>query len=299
MREGFIGIFDAGVGGLAVLRALQQALPMEAFWYVADQAHFPYGRERDEQAILRWADGVARFLVERGAKLIVVACHATTAAALAWLQRRYPKVPFVGVEPALKQAVMATRSRVSGVLATEATLRSQRYVHLARRYGAYMKILADPCPGLIERIEAGDLDSPAVRRILHRAVEPMLEQGADTFVLGCTHYSFIAPTLRALVGPEATLLDSAPEVARRVQKVLFETGRARLLPRFPQGTRYFTTGDPRRFAQQIVRLLGEDQAVSVHRLVWQEGRFLARLRPPEQAAAVRPPSAMHAMALPV
>ncbi|NPA07214.1 MAG: glutamate racemase [Chloroflexi bacterium] len=298
MHEGFIGVFDVGVGGLSVLRALQQALPMEAFWYVADQAHFPYGREQDEKAILHWSDGIARFLVERGAKLIVVACHAATAAALQRLRMRYPQVPFVGVEPALKPAVMATRSGVIGVLATEATLRSQRYVHLVRRYASYVKILSDPCPGLVERIEAGDLDGPGVRRILRRAVEPMLEQGADTFVLGCTHYSFVEPTLRALVGPEAILLDSAPEVARRVQEVLFETGRARLLPRFPQGTRYFTTGDPRRFAQQVVRLLGEDQSVSVHRLVWQEGRFLARVRPREIPMAVTPSSAWQAMAVP-
>ncbi|HWQ45540.1 MAG TPA: glutamate racemase, partial [Longilinea sp.] len=184
-----IGIFDSGVGGLSVLRAIRNQAPQIDILFVADQAHVPYGpRPLDE--VRSFSDAITRWLLDQGAQLILVACNAASAASLHWLRERYPDIPFVGMEPAVKPAVEQTHTRVVGVLATPATFQGALYASVVERFAQDVTLLTDTCPGLVKQIEAGDLDGKITRQILEKALLPMLEKGIDTVVLGCTHYPF-------------------------------------------------------------------------------------------------------------
>ncbi len=213
-----IGVFDSGVGGLSVLREIRALMPHEALLYVADSGHCPYGNKSDEYIRAR-SLAISRWLVEQGAKMIVVACNTATAAAATTL-RAMLDVPVVAMEPAVKPAVAATHTGVVGVLSTAGTARSERLTSLIERWGRDVQVLTQPCPGLVERIEAGDLEGPATAALLMEYVAPLLEAGADTLVLGCTHYPFLRPLLRRLIGDEITLIDTGAAVARRVRDVL-------------------------------------------------------------------------------
>jgi glutamate racemase len=220
MAAGTIGVFDSGVGGLSVLREIRALLPCEELHYVADSGHVPYGNKSAayiEERSLR----IAGWLRERDAKCIVVACNTATAAAATTL-REVLDIPVVAMEPAIKPAVAATRSGVVGVLATVGTARSERLTSLIERFGRGVQVLTQPCPGIVERIEGGDLDSPALREILEQYVDPLLERGADTLVLGCTHYPFLRPLLEEIAGRDVALIDTGAAVARRTAQVLAE-----------------------------------------------------------------------------
>ena len=217
--SGSIGLFDSGIGGLSVLKAVQTELPDEAFVYLADQAHVPYG-PRPLEEVRSFAVEISRFLLERGAKLIVVACNAASAAALRYLRERFPEISFVGMEPAVKPAAENSESRVVAVLATPATFQGALYASVVERFASGVQLLQDNCPGLVETIESGDLDGPRVRQILEKALKPMLKQGADTVVLGCTHYPFVIPLIKEISGLEVRVIDPAPAVARQVRRVL-------------------------------------------------------------------------------
>lgn len=248
-----IGVLDSGVGGLSVLRALVQHLPGEKWVYFADQAHVPYG-EKPEAALRAYARRIVAFLMARGIKALVVACNTLSAAALDDLRRAFPHLPIVGMEPAVKPAARGTRRGVVGVLATQATLASRRYRHLKARFGQGVRFLEDPCVGLVEHIEAGRLDGPEVETLLREVLRPMQQAGADTVVLGCTHYPFVEPVLRRLLGPEVRLVDPAHAVARQTRRVL--EGRGMLHHRGRGGVlTYYTTGSARTFARQIRRLV--------------------------------------------
>lgn len=239
--EAPIGVFDSGVGGLTVLRALRAQLPNEEYLYVADSAHAPYG-SKDEEYIQQRAWHVAQFLLAHEAKLIVVACNTATAAAAAFLRARLA-TPVVGTEPALKPAAAATRSGVVGVLATTSTLQSAAFAALRARFGQQIRVVAQPCPGLVERIEAGDLMSEATRALVVAYTGPMLAAGADTIVLGCTHYPLIAPLIAAVAGPNVALIETGTAVARQVEHVL--AAHTLLATRTAAGhTTYWTSGDP-------------------------------------------------------
>ena len=192
-----IGVFDSGVGGLSVLRALWHELPGEATLYLADQAHVPYGSKTLEE-VRGFAEGITRFLLGQGAKLIVVACNAASAAALQHLRQVFPAVPFVGMEPALKPAAQGSLSRVVGVLATPVTFQGELYASLVDRFANGIRVLQHTCPGLVGQIEEGDLDGPGTRAILEEALLPMLAQGTDRLVLGCTHYPFVIPLIQEI-----------------------------------------------------------------------------------------------------
>jgi len=180
-----IGIFDSGIGGLTVLRAVHQLMPDEPLLYLADQAHVPYGpRSLDE--VRRFSIAITAYLLEQGARLIVVACNTASAAALKTLRQAFPEVPFVGMEPAVKPAAEHTRSGVVGVLATPATFQGELYTSVVERFGQGVKLVQHTCPGLVNQIENGALDAPETRQILEQALWPMLEQGIDTIVVGCT-----------------------------------------------------------------------------------------------------------------
>jgi glutamate racemase len=247
-----IGVFDSGVGGLSVLRHIRAALPAEDLLYVADSAHAPYGN-KSAQFVESRACAIAEFLVARGAKALVVACNTATAAAIASLRARFD-LPIVGMEPAVKPAVEATRAGVIGVLATSGTLESGKFAELVGRFGARARVLVRPCPGLVERVEQGDLDGPRTRRLLEGFVVPLLEQGADTLVLGCTHYPFLIPLLRELAGTRVAIVESGAAVARQLVRRLAATD---FSPATGQGSeRFFSSGDPARLEALLPRLWG-------------------------------------------
>ncbi len=218
-----IGIFDSGVGGLSVLRHLQDTLPSENILYLADQAHVPYGsRSLDE--IRYFSEEITRFLLNQGAKIIVVACNTASAAALTVLRETFPHVPFVGMEPAVKPAALRTRSGKVGVLATENTFASPRYALLMSRFAQDVEVLEDPCRGLVPLIEAGRITENETEMLLLGVLAPMFEDGVDTLVLGCTHYPFIRPVIEKIIGTTAVgpvaIIDPAPAVARQTANVL-------------------------------------------------------------------------------
>jgi glutamate racemase len=261
-----IGVFDSGVGGLSVLKQIQAQLPHEDLLYVADQAHVPYG-PRSKSEVQQFSAAITRFLLAQEARLIVVACNTASAAALSELRRSFPEVSFVGMEPAVKPAAQATRTGKVGVLATTGTFASERYAALMARYAAGVEVFSDPCLGLVERIEAGELDSTETVALLAGIVRPMVAQGVDTLVLGCTHYPFVLPALRELVGTAVPIIDPAPAVARQVGRVLaMEPEAAHALP--PGRVVLFTSGSGSQFQAQVRRLWGE--AAVVKTAVWHE-----------------------------
>lgn len=217
-----IGVFDSGVGGISVLRAIRALLPCEDTLYAADSGHVPYGN-KTEAYIRERSLRISRWLLEQGAKCIVVACNTATAAAASTLREAFD-APIIAMEPAIKPAVAATRSGIVGVLATVGTARSERLTSLIERFGRGVQVLTQPCPGLVEQVEAGDLDGLATRALLQNFVDPLLRRGADTLVLGCTHYPFLRPLLADIVGPDVALIDTGAAVARRTAQVLGERG---------------------------------------------------------------------------
>lgn len=236
-----IGVFDSGVGGLSVLREIRRELPHEDLIYVADSGHAPYG-DKPMEVIEARAVAITEFLLGQGAKAVVVACNTATGAAARLLRTRYP-VPIIAMEPAVKPAVAQTRSGVVGVLATRRTLESHNFSVLMQRVGAGAQVLLQPCPGLVERVEAGDLDGDYTRALLADYLQPLLERGADTLVLGCTHYPHLIPLIGELAGPEVAVLDSGAAVARQVRRRL--EAHDLLAPPQRRGTeRFWTSGCP-------------------------------------------------------
>ena len=250
-----IGIFDSGVGGLSVLRSLRQLLPAEPLLYLADQAHVPYGPRPLEQ-VRYFSEQITRYLLGEGAKLIVVACNAASAAALQHLRQVFPEIPFVGMEPAVKPAAEQTRSGVVGVLATPATFQGALYASVVERFANGVNLLQSTCPGLVQQIEAGDLDGPVTQGILEGALRPMLAQGIDTVVLGCTHYPFVIPLIETIAGAHVRVIDPAPAVARQVMRLLDERG-LRWKGKKTAGVRFVTTGDVQALEVVLARLIGE------------------------------------------
>jgi len=264
-------MFDSGVGGLSVLRAVRRELPNEDVLYLADQAHIPYG-PKSKKKIRQFAVEITCFLLERGAKLIVVACNAASAAALHELREKFPLVPFVGMEPAVKPAAERTHTGKVGVLATPTTFAGDLYASVVERFAQHVTIYKSTCPGLVEEIEAGNFNSPKVRGILHEALDPMLEAGIDTVVMGCTHYPFVIPVIEEITGLEVRTIDPAPAVARQVRRLLME--RSLLNLGESRGKLHFyTSGDLQVFAELQPKLLGE--AGEVQQVKWNERLYLA------------------------
>lgn len=234
-----IGAFDSGVGGLSILREIRLQLPAEDLMYVADSEHAPYG-DKPAAFVRERAQAVCRFLLERNVKAIVVACNTATGIAVDDLRATCP-VPIVAIEPAVKPAAARTRSGKIGVLATTGTIASRRFSNLVAAYAGGAEVLAQACPGLAEQVEAGEFSSAATRRMLERFIQPLIAQGADTLVLGCTHYSFLTPLVADVCGPAITILDPAPAVAAELARRL--STQALLADRADRGREtFFTTG---------------------------------------------------------
>lgn len=217
-RRREIGVFDSGVGGLTVLRELREQLPGARLRYLADTAYAPYGSRSPEEIRAR-SIAISEHLIDRGAELIVVACNTATAHAIEALRERWPALPFVGTEPGIKPAVAATRNGRIGLLATPATAASARLRALIERHAAGRVVVVQGCPGIVERIEAGDLGSAELRALLAQHCEPLRAAGVDTALLGCTHYPLIEPLWQAALGPNVKLLRIETAVARRTAEL--------------------------------------------------------------------------------
>jgi glutamate racemase len=218
-----IGVFDSGLGGISVLRAIRELIPAQPVTYFGDQAHVPYGQRSIEEVRSLTTEAV-RFLLAKGAKLIVVACNTASAAALHSLREEFPNIPFVGMEPAVKPAAEQTHTGVVGVLATYATFQTALYASVVERFAHGVTLMQSPCIGLVPQIEKGDLDGPETRQILTNALDPMIAQNIDTVVLGCTHYPFVIPLIQQIVGPNVRVIDPAPAIARQTKRLLIEHG---------------------------------------------------------------------------
>jgi glutamate racemase len=227
-----IGIFDSGVGGLSVLRHIRAELPNEHLLYFADSGFAPYG-DKPEEVVSERVLAIAAFLVEQGVKALVVACNTATVAAIGLLRERYPGMPIVGVEPGLKPGAAATRNGIVGVLATEGTLSGEKFLllrdQIVRDTGT--RFLLQPCVGLADQIEFGELESEDTSAMLARYIAPLLEEGADTLVLGCTHYPLVRASIEHVVNQasarEVTLIDTGDAVARQLARLLTAAGALR------------------------------------------------------------------------
>ncbi len=253
-----IGVFDSGVGGLSVLREIRRELPHEHIIYFGDQANVPYG-SKSLLEVRQLSENVTRHLLERGAKLIVVACNTASAAALHYLRETFPGTPFVGMEPAVKPAAEHTRTGKVGVLATPATFQGELYASVVERFAQGVTLYQDALPGLVAEVEAGRLKGKKTRRILENALKPMLAEGIDTVVLGCTHYPFVIPLIQQIVGPDVQVIDPAPAIARQVRRVLEREG---MLQSGDAAGRveFETSGDPVKFMKMVRRLGRESYA---------------------------------------
>jgi len=250
-----------------VLRHIRALLPHEDLIYLADQAHVPYG-PRPATQIRALSLAIAEFFLEQPAKVVVLACNTATAAALTYLRDQFPDIPFVGMEPAVKPGATRTKTGRVGVLATAGTFKSQRYAQLMARFARDITLYEDPCTGLVPLIEEGRLDDPQTEQLLQGCLAPMLAAGVDTVVLGCTHYPFVLPVIEKLVGPEVSVIDPAPAVARQTQRVL-QRAALETTNRTSGQIRAYTSGDPARFRALAGQLLASPLRVTGLR--WQAG----------------------------
>lgn len=258
-----IGLFDSGVGGLSVWRELVCAYPLTSTLYVADQAHIPYG-PRPIERVREYSVQITRFLLSRGAGVVVVACNSASGAALHHLRGMFPDVPFVGMEPAVKPAARGTRTGGVGVLATPVTFQGDLFASLVERYAADVRLTRQVCPGLVEQVEAGRLDTSDTVAMLRGYIEPMLADGVDTLVLGCTHYSFLGPAIAHVAGEAVRIVDPAPAVAAQAHRLELALGGVVTTPAVH---RAWTTGDPGTL-ERLYGALGLPPVRGVEQLVW-------------------------------
>ena len=261
-----IGIFDSGVGGLSILRHIHALLPDEALLYFADSGFAPYG-EKPEAVIVERALLIADFLLQQHCKAIVVACNTATAAAIAALREKYPSLTVVGVEPGLKPAAAQTKSKIVGVLATERTLASDKFQALHEQQAASgdVRFLQQACVGLADQIEKGELASIQTVSLVRRYVEPLITQGADTLVLGCTHYPFVLEQIETVIKSshkEVSIIDTGAAVARHLQRLLEQSHLYHPLTSKQAPLTAFTTGSHSSLRSAFKVLLGLTPEVS-------------------------------------
>ena len=213
-----IGIMDSGVGGLSVFREIRKALPEERFIYFSDNAHCPYG-EKSTEYIQERCRKITEMMISKGADAVVIACNTATAAAIAMLRENF-SIPFIGMEPAVKPAALGTKSGVIGVLATAGTLKASKYLDTRDRFTEGITVVEHVGRGFVELVESGELSGPHAESVVKESLKPLLEAGADTIVLGCTHYPFLLPVLQKIAGPDIRFIDPAPAVTRHLIDVL-------------------------------------------------------------------------------
>lgn len=266
-----IGVFDSGVGGLSIVRELRSQLPDKSILYIADQANVPYGN-RELLEVRDISEKIVRFLIQSGAKTIVVACNTASAAALYYLRETFPEVPFVGMEPAVKPAAEQTQSGTVGVLATPATFQGKLYESVVNRFASGVDVIQQTCPGLVEQIETGQINSKETHALLSTALQPLIDKNIDTLVLGCTHFPFVIPMIKKITGSSISVIDPSPAIARQTGRILEPhdlQSRNNLtnhsLPRITLNT----TGDVDTFKRISRNLLNESYPVK--KLIWKGG----------------------------
>ena len=245
-------------------------MPEESVIYFGDQDHIPYGPRPMEQ-IRDFSEAITNFLLGQGAKIIVVACNTASAAALKYLRGKFPGVPFVGMEPAVKPAAEHTQTGKVGVLATPATFQGELYASVVERFANGVELFQNTCSGLVQEIEQGNLKGDETRRILEEALQPMLEKNIDTVVLGCTHYPFVIPLVQEIVGENVRVIDPAPAVARQVRRVLEAKGLKSDTNRRGE-MRLFTSGNVEELNSLLPMLLGE--SAQIHKAIWPDDQHV-------------------------
>lgn len=216
-----IGIFDSGLGGISVWQALYDALPSESLLYLGDGARCPYG-SRSREEVLKYTEEAVERLLSKECKMIVIACNTATAMAITHLREKYPNVPFVGLEPAVKPAALTTKSGVIGVLATKRSLEGDHFRRAEATYGAEVTILKGVGDGFVEAVENNEEQSEKTAELVRKAVKPLVDAGADKIVLGCTHYPFLREMIARVAGDGVEIIDSSKAVARRCATLLDE-----------------------------------------------------------------------------
>lgn len=251
-------------------REIARQLPHEDTVYFADQQHVPYG-PRSQAEIRRFCDTIARFLIERGCKAIVVACNTASAAALKHLRETFPDTPAIGMEPAVKPAAATTKTGVVGIMATPATFQGRLFQATAGRYANGIRLINQVCHGLAELVESGTLDGAQAEDMLRGFLEPMLQANADTIVLACTHYPFLIEPIRRIVGEQVVVIDPAPAIARHLGDVLDSKGLGAHPNRSGQHV-FYTSGEVSSFRALTARLVAVE--ASVRPVRWQDDRSL-------------------------
>ena len=223
-----IGIFDSGIGGLSVFREIRKLLPEQGYIYYSDSAHCPYG-EKSKEYIIDRARSITRRLMEMGVEIVVVACNTATAAAISTLRKEFP-IKFIGMEPAIKPAAALTKTGVVGVLATAGTLKAEKYLDTREKWAQSITVVEHIGEGFVELVEKGQTSGAEAEAVVQNSLVPLLEAGADTIVLGCTHYPFLADTIKKVAaahgadGNSFHLIDPAPAVARHLLEVMEAEG---------------------------------------------------------------------------
>jgi len=255
-----IGVFDSGVGGLTVLSAIRSLLPHENLIYVADSGYLPYGQKSSEFVTER-ALLITDYFVSRQVKAIAVPCNTATAAAIKVLRQRYPHIPFIGIEPAIKPAARMTKSGTIGVLATTGTLISQTFGELVRREAPNTEVLLKPCPGWVDLVESGKISGPEVEKFVAEPLAELLEKHADVLVLGCTHFPFLLEAIRNFVGGDFPVLETGQPFARQLH---FQLDKHHMLNHSPESGDFamLTSGDAVKTSKLVSMLLQTEMEVS-------------------------------------
>ncbi len=246
-----IGVFDSGVGGISVLQHIHTLLPHESLIYVADSKHAPYGSKTPAEITER-CFALADFLIAKKVKALVVACNTATAAAIAAMREKYT-LPIIGMEPAVKPAAEASKNGVIGVLATVGTLKSAQFAALLESYGRNVKVVTQACMGLVECVERGELDAKNTKALIRQYCAPLLAEGADTIVLGCTHYPFMRQVISEVVGKNMSLIDTGAAVAKQLKRQLAESDLLSDLNQ--QSDVQFFTNSPVENAEKVIEML--------------------------------------------
>jgi glutamate racemase len=255
-----IAVFDSGVGGITVLKHIHALLPHEQLLYVADSKYAPYGNKTPEEIQARCFE-IADFLIAKEAKALVVACNTATAAAIDALRDKYT-LPIIGMEPAVKPAAEASKNGIIGVLATTGTLKSAQFAGLLESYGRNVKVVTQACVGLVECIERGELNTVRTRSLIQQYCAPLLAEGADTIVLGCTHYPFLREVIREIVGEEISLIDTGAAVAKQLKRQLEEQNLLSTSQR-SANVQFWTNSEAANAKQVIVQLWAESAEVKI------------------------------------
>ncbi len=269
-----IGVFDSGVGGLWILKHLKEKLPEYNYVFFGDQGHVPYG-PRPLEEIRDFSETITQFLIEKECNIIVIACNTASAAALKYLRDKFPDISFVGMEPAIKPAAESTHTNKVGVLATPATFQGELYNSVVERFAHDVEIYKDTCDGLVLEIEKGNFEGTNTRQILETALTPMLECGIDTVVLGCTHYPFVVPLIKEIVGENVNIIDPTSAIVKRVNSIIldnsFESKSA-----LDSRIEIFTSGEKERMETVASKLF--KNKVNISKVQWKDNFNLIMLK---------------------